>query len=329
MRGRHQVAVLYQPRLGHWRDAVRNRIRCRKQSIASADPMCISTAAICMAVLEQRRHTRHDRLRPPARRHRRNRRRRSPDLRQRRHGRSRYRHRRRRHPLQGPRICCRPLSRRNYVGAAAYRAIFPAERLRRLLKSRIAPNGGAATGTACPITSPAGAMKSTPSASSRCRGGTATKSLDRRRRAINIWRRFPAFIPTCNGCWRRWTASASGRSTIANATICWSRGHLVLLGDACHPMRPFMAAGGAMAVEDAAILSRCLATFDDPAAAFRSYEATRISRVERSPAYLPRQYLDGRADRHRLVLLLRCLHGAACGAALIEIEPCPNRSRTR
>ena len=38
----------------------------------------------------------------------------------------------------------------------------------------------------------------------------------------------------------------------------WSGGRIVLLGDACHPMRPFMAAGGAMAIEDAAILSRCL-----------------------------------------------------------------------
>jgi 6-hydroxynicotinate 3-monooxygenase len=56
-------------------------------------------------------------------------------------------------------------------------------------------------------------------------------------------------------------------------------GRLVLLGDACHPMRPFMAAGGAMAVEDGAILSRCLAEFDDPAEAFRCYEATRIARV--------------------------------------------------
>ncbi len=63
---------------------------------------------------------------------------------------------------------------------------------------------------------------------------------------------------------------------------CWSGGRAAawcLLGDACHPMRPFMAAGGAMAVEDAAIFSRCLATFDDPAAAFRCYEATRIPRV--------------------------------------------------
>ncbi len=59
----------------------------------------------------------------------------------------------------------------------------------------------------------------------------------------------------------------------------WSGGRIVLLGDACHPMRPYMAGGGAMAVEDGAILSRCLATFDTPAAAFRSYEATRIPRV--------------------------------------------------
>lgn len=62
---------------------------------------------------------------------------------------------------------------------------------------------------------------------------------------------------------------------------CWSGGRIVLLGDACHPVRPYMAAGGAMAVEDAAVLSRCLATIgdDDPADAFRCYEATRIPRV--------------------------------------------------
>jgi 6-hydroxynicotinate 3-monooxygenase len=61
----------------------------------------------------------------------------------------------------------------------------------------------------------------------------------------------------------------------------WSDGRIVLLGDACHPVRPYMAAGGAMAVEDAAVLSRCLALFDDddPTEAFRCYEATRIPRV--------------------------------------------------
>ncbi len=59
----------------------------------------------------------------------------------------------------------------------------------------------------------------------------------------------------------------------------WSGGRIVLLGDACHPVRPYMAAGGAMAVEDGVILSRCLEAFDDHQEAFRRYEATRIPRV--------------------------------------------------
>jgi 6-hydroxynicotinate 3-monooxygenase len=62
---------------------------------------------------------------------------------------------------------------------------------------------------------------------------------------------------------------------------CWSGERIVLLGDASHPVRPYMAAGGAMAVEDAAVLSRCLTLFTDrdPAEAFRRYAATRIPRV--------------------------------------------------
>jgi 6-hydroxynicotinate 3-monooxygenase len=59
----------------------------------------------------------------------------------------------------------------------------------------------------------------------------------------------------------------------------WSGGRLVLLGDACHPMRPYMAGGGAMAIEDSAILTRCLKSFDDIAEAFQCYEAVRIPRV--------------------------------------------------
>lgn len=59
----------------------------------------------------------------------------------------------------------------------------------------------------------------------------------------------------------------------------WSDGRIVLLGDACHPVRPFMAAGGSMALEDAAILSCCLQHFPDPRAAFARYAALRIPRV--------------------------------------------------
>lgn len=59
----------------------------------------------------------------------------------------------------------------------------------------------------------------------------------------------------------------------------WSGGRVVLLGDACHAMRPYMGAGGASAIEDAAILSRCLAHYRDLSEALNVYEATRIPRV--------------------------------------------------
>ena len=59
----------------------------------------------------------------------------------------------------------------------------------------------------------------------------------------------------------------------------WSGGRVVLTGDACHPMRPYMAAGGAMAIEDGAILARCLASIEDHAEAFATYALTRIPRV--------------------------------------------------
>ncbi len=38
----------------------------------------------------------------------------------------------------------------------------------------------------------------------------------------------------------------------------WGRGPVTLLGDACHPTLPFMAQGAAMAIEDGAVLARCL-----------------------------------------------------------------------
>ena len=61
----------------------------------------------------------------------------------------------------------------------------------------------------------------------------------------------------------------------------WSKGRLVLLGDACHAMTPYMASGAAMAIEDAAVLARALAQVDDHAAAFALYRATRRSRVDK------------------------------------------------
>jgi 2-polyprenyl-6-methoxyphenol hydroxylase-like FAD-dependent oxidoreductase len=66
----------------------------------------------------------------------------------------------------------------------------------------------------------------------------------------------------------------------------WSDGRVVLLGDACHPMTPYMAQGAATAIEDAAILARCLDQVDEDGieAAFRRYEAHRKPRTSRIQA---------------------------------------------
>lgn len=66
----------------------------------------------------------------------------------------------------------------------------------------------------------------------------------------------------------------------------WSDGRVVLLGDACHPMTPYMAQGAATSIEDAAVLARALkaVAFEDIEGAFRTYEATRKPRTSRIQA---------------------------------------------
>jgi salicylate hydroxylase len=62
----------------------------------------------------------------------------------------------------------------------------------------------------------------------------------------------------------------------------WSVGRTTLLGDACHPMYPFMGQGAAQAIEDGATLAACLtAHAENPAAALRRYEQLRLPRVTR------------------------------------------------
>ena len=63
----------------------------------------------------------------------------------------------------------------------------------------------------------------------------------------------------------------------------WIDGRVALLGDASHPMTPYMAQGAAMAIEDGAILARCLAGLDRDGveAGLRRYEATRKARTAR------------------------------------------------
>ncbi|WP_245983324.1 FAD-dependent monooxygenase [Trinickia fusca] len=54
---------------------------------------------------------------------------------------------------------------------------------------------------------------------------------------------------------------------------------VLLIGDACHPMRPFMSQGAAMALEDVATLIRALMGAGDFGSAFATFAATRAERL--------------------------------------------------
>jgi len=70
----------------------------------------------------------------------------------------------------------------------------------------------------------------------------------------------------------------------------WSDGPVTLIGDAAHPMLPYLAQGGALALEDALVLADCLnAHAGADAAAFRSFEARRRARAERAQRASARQ----------------------------------------
>ena len=63
----------------------------------------------------------------------------------------------------------------------------------------------------------------------------------------------------------------------------WGKGPVSLLGDAAHPMLPYLAQGAAMAIEDAVVLAQCFAqTPNDAPAALRAYEDKRRERTARA-----------------------------------------------
>jgi len=77
--------------------------------------------------------------------------------------------------------------------------------------------------------------------------------------------------------WLKWPLYAAAKPFRAGV------GPVTLIGDAAHPMLPFLAQGACMAIEDAAVLAHFLAHFrDDPADALRGYEGARRLRTARA-----------------------------------------------
>jgi salicylate hydroxylase len=77
--------------------------------------------------------------------------------------------------------------------------------------------------------------------------------------------------------WRKWALH------VLSALPQWASGRIVLIGDAAHPVLPFLAQGGALAIEDAVTLAHCLAsgTSADLAPALAQFHALRAARAGR------------------------------------------------
>jgi salicylate hydroxylase len=75
--------------------------------------------------------------------------------------------------------------------------------------------------------------------------------------------------------WTRWPAADRTPADV------WGRAGTTLVGDAAHPMLPYLAQGAATALVDAVTLGRCASAEPEISAAFRHYEALRKDHTAR------------------------------------------------
>ncbi len=122
---------------------------------------------------------------------------------------------------------------------------------------------------------------------------TQGRGWDTHADAARLQRRLAPFHPSLvqelapgsyrDRAWREWTLHT------LPPLPAWSHGRIVLLGDAAHPMLPYLAQGGALALEDAVVLANCLRTVPDAASALGRFEALRAARARRVQAASLRQ----------------------------------------
>ncbi len=93
----------------------------------------------------------------------------------------------------------------------------------------------------------------------------------------------------------------------------WSVGRVSLLGDACHAMRPFLAQGAAMAIEDAWVLGRMLDSYEsdveDALAEYERYRRPRTLRVQQASISQGKLYHE-RSTRGQLLRNLKLAAGS-------------------
>jgi 2-polyprenyl-6-methoxyphenol hydroxylase-like FAD-dependent oxidoreductase len=98
----------------------------------------------------------------------------------------------------------------------------------------------------------------------------------------------------------------------------WGRGAVTLLGDAAHPMLPFLGQGACCALEDGVALAGALRATADPHEALRAYERERAPRAK--------VLVDGSRAAARIALVSSALGARVRTAAMAAV---PKRMRLR
>lgn len=103
----------------------------------------------------------------------------------------------------------------------------------------------------------------------------------------------------------------------------WVDGRVAVLGDAAHPLLPYLGQGAVMALEDAVILGRALRVGEDLPQALARYEAARVGRarlvVERSALQVPRFHAPHPEDYSQTIPADEALGLFAYDAATVPV----------
>ncbi|MEA2968968.1 MAG: 6-hydroxynicotinate 3-monooxygenase [Alphaproteobacteria bacterium] len=167
-----------------------------------------------------------------------------------------------------------------FTGQVAYRATYRSELLGTKIDDRVkwwGPGRHIVTYKVNPRRDELYFIASTPEPDFKIESWSARGDLDQMRAAFTGFHPQARVILDACPEVRKWALVER------DPLVRWSEGRIVLIGDACHPMLPYMAQGGSAAIEDAVVLARCLegTDLDGFSDAFRRFERNRKDRTSR------------------------------------------------
>jgi len=182
-------------------------------------------------------------------------------------------HSRVRHVLFGP-------ERPRFTGCVAWRGLVPAERIRHLDIERASHNWMGPDGHVVHYWVSAGRFMNVVCVTEH--GTWTSDSWTDKGKVADTLARYEGWHPTVRGLIEAFPETYIWALHDRLPLRHWTAGRATLLGDACHPMLPFMAQGAAQSIEDGAALASLLKSLpDDIPEALRRYEEIRKPRATR------------------------------------------------